>query len=57
MIGAAHTPALDAVDACVLVFAGSSGDPFTTPDWQPAAIRVRAGDEWVGASALCSATS
>jgi hypothetical protein len=51
-IGAAHTPALVAVDACVLVFAGESGDPFTTPDWQPAAIRVRAGDEWVGASAL-----
>jgi hypothetical protein len=52
VIGAAHTPALDAVDACVLVFAGDSGDPFTTSDWQPAAIRVRAGDEWVGASAL-----
>jgi hypothetical protein len=52
VIGAAHTPALDAADACVLVFAGSSGDPFTTRDWQPAAIRVRAGDEWVGASAL-----
>jgi hypothetical protein len=52
VIGAAHTPALDAVDACVLVFAGESGDPLTTPDWQPAAIRVRAGDEWVGASAL-----
>jgi hypothetical protein len=52
VIGAAHTPAIVAVDACVLVFAGESGDPFTTPDWQPAAIRVRAGDEWVGASAL-----
>jgi len=52
VIGAAHTPALVAVDACALVFAGESGDPFTTPDWQPAAIRVRAGDEWVGASAL-----
>ncbi len=52
VIGAAHTPALDAVDACVLVFAGSSGDPFTTRDWQPAAIRVRAGDEWLGASPL-----
>jgi hypothetical protein len=52
VIGAAHTPALDAVDACVLVFAGERGDPLTTPDWQPAAIRVRAGREWLGASAL-----
>jgi hypothetical protein len=52
VIGAAHTPALVPVDACVLVFAGNNGDPYTTPDWQPAAIRVRAGDEWLGASSL-----
>jgi hypothetical protein len=52
VIGAAHTPALVAVDACVLVFAGESGDPYTTQDWQPAAIRVKAGDEWLGASSL-----
>jgi len=52
VIGATHTPALVPVDACVLVFAGSSGDPYTTPDWQPAAIRVRAGDEWLGATSL-----
>jgi hypothetical protein len=51
-IGAAHTPALDAVDACVLVFAGDRGDPFTTPGWQPVAIRARVGGEWLGASAL-----
>jgi hypothetical protein len=52
VIGAAHTPAIVPVDACVLIFAGTGGDPHTTPDWQPAAIRVRAGDEWVGASSL-----
>jgi hypothetical protein len=52
VVGAAHTPAIVAVDACALVFAGEGGDPFTTPGWQPAAIRVRAGDEWVGASAF-----
>ncbi|MGH3044077.1 MAG: hypothetical protein ACRDM2_05060 [Gaiellaceae bacterium] len=52
VIGAVHTPAIVPVDACVLIFAGTSGDPYTTPDWQPAAIRVRAGDEWVGASSL-----
>ena len=52
VIGAAHTPAIEAVDACVLIFAGNSGDPYTTQDWQPAAIRVKAGDQWVGASAL-----
>ena len=52
VIGAAPTPALDAVDACVIVFAGNSGNPFSIPDWQPVAIRVRAGSEWVGASAL-----
>lgn len=50
VIGAAHTPALDAVDACVIVFAGNSGNPATIPNWQPVAIRVRAGSEWVGAS-------
>jgi hypothetical protein len=52
VIGAAHTPALDAVDACVLVFAGNDGNPASIPDWQPKAIRVRAGTEWVGASSL-----
>lgn len=51
-IGATHTPALDAVDACVLLVSPPGSDPFETEGWQPAAVHVRTGGAWVGASAL-----
>lgn len=52
VVGATHTPALDAVDACVLLVSPPGADPFATEGWQPAAVYVRTGGEWVGASSL-----
>jgi hypothetical protein len=52
VIGATHTPALDAVDACVLLVAPLGVDPFRSEGWQPEAVYVRAEGDWARTSSL-----